>query len=117
MFPLMVSRIGTDCRLRARALLLKRHGDAYSRSPTAQKQFVEQLPVDPLRGLLCLTDSVLLWLYAYWLEEQVSTRIRASPYNESQPLREFVKRGWESEMRKAEDEDGRERARAMVGLM
>ena len=103
--------------MRARALLLKRHGDAYSRSPTAQKKFVEQLPVDPLRGLLCLTDAVLLWLYAYWLEEQVSTRILASPYNESQPLREFVKRGWESEMRKAEDDDSRERARAMVGLM
>lgn len=75
------------------------------------------LPADPLRGLLCLTDAVLLWLFAYWLEEQTSTRIRASPYNESQPLREFVRRGWESEMRKAEDEEHRERAKAMVGLM
>lgn len=73
--------------------------------------------MDKLRGLLCLTDAVLLWLFAYWLEEQTSTRIRASPYNESQPLREFVRKCWESEMRKADDEVSRERAKAMVGLM
>lgn len=103
--------------LRDRALLLKRHADAYSRSQSAQAKFVEQLPADPLRGLLCLTDACLLWLFAYWLDEQASMRIRGSAYNESQPLREFVRNRWEAEMRRAEDEDARDKARAMVGLM
>ncbi len=103
-------------RYRARALLLKRHGDAYQRSPSAQPQFAS-LPHDPLKGLLCLTDAILLWLYAYFCDEQAGGRVRSSPYNESAPLREFVRKGWEGEMRRAKDEEGREMARAMVGLM
>ncbi|CAD6572668.1 MAG: hypothetical protein TREMPRED_000599 [Tremellales sp. Tagirdzhanova-0007] len=101
---------------RARALLLKRHGDAHQRSPSAQPQF-SSLPHDPLKGLLCLTDAVLLWLYAYFCEEQAGGRVRSSPYNESAPLRDFVRKGWEGEMRRAKDDGERDLARAMVGLM
>ena len=104
------------CRYRGRALLLKRHGDAHQRSASAQPQFAN-LSHDPLKGLLCLTDAVLLWLYAYFCEEQAGGRIRSSPYNESAPLREFVKKGWEGEMKRAKDEEGRVMARAMIGLM
>ncbi|WWD19863.1 hypothetical protein CI109_104330 [Kwoniella shandongensis] len=102
---------------RNRALLLKRHGDAYQRTKTAHAQYVSALPHDPLKGLLCLTDAVLLWLYAYFCEEQGGGRVRSTPYNESAPLRDFVRRLWEVEMRKGEDEGRREMARAMVGLM
>ncbi|OCF30925.1 hypothetical protein I316_07451 [Kwoniella heveanensis BCC8398] len=104
---------------RARALLLKRHGDAYQRTHSAHSQYTSTLPHDPIKGLLCLTDAVLLWLYAYFCDEQGGGRVRSSPYNESAPLRDFVRRGWESEMRKApEEEEGRKQgARAMVGLM
>ncbi|WVR09650.1 hypothetical protein IAU60_006723 [Kwoniella sp. DSM 27419] len=103
---------------RNRALLLKRHGDAYQRVPSAHHKYTSILPHDPLKGLLCLTDSVLLWLYAYFCDEQGGGRVRSSPYNESAPLRDFVRRQWESEVRKAEDDSvRREHARAMVGLM
>ena len=103
-------------RYRSRALLLKRHGDAYQRSPSAQPQFAS-LPSDPLKGLLCLTDAVLLWLYAYFCEEQAGGRVRGSPYNESAPLREFVRKSWESEIRRAESDETKEMARGMVGLL
>lgn len=111
---------------RERALQLKRRGDAFARSPTAHKEFLH-LPHDPLKGLLCLTDAVLLWLYSYFCEEQASGRVRSSPYGESVALREFVRKGWEKEMRGEGSERGskadedrearREMARAMVGLM
>ncbi|KAK8853435.1 hypothetical protein IAR55_004141 [Kwoniella newhampshirensis] len=102
---------------RNRALLLKRHGDAYQRTKSAHPQFVSTLPHDPMKGLLCLTDAVLLWLYSYFCDEQGGGRVRSTPYNDSAPLRDFVRRGWEHEMRKGEDEVRREGARAMVGLM
>ncbi|WVW86420.1 hypothetical protein I302_108466 [Kwoniella bestiolae CBS 10118] len=104
---------------RDRALLLKRHGDAYQRSASAHPQFTSILPHDPLKGLLCHTDAALLWLYSYFCDEQGGGRVRSTPYNESANLRDFVRRSWESEMRKApEEETGRrEMAQAMVGLM
>ncbi|WWC64849.1 uncharacterized protein I303_107463 [Kwoniella dejecticola CBS 10117] len=109
----------TAAMYRDRALLLKRHGDAYQRVPSAHPKYTSRLPKDPLKGLLSLTDAVLLWLYAYFCDEQHMGRVRITPYNESAPLREFVKKAWESEMRKApEEEEGRrEMAQAMVGLM
>lgn len=103
-------------RYQKRALLLKRHGDAHQRSPTARPEFTH-LPHDPLQGMLCLTDAVLLWLYSYFCNEQAGGRVRSSPYNESAPLREFVRKGWEAEVRRAKEEEAREMARAMVGLM
>ncbi|WRT69984.1 uncharacterized protein IL334_006977 [Kwoniella shivajii] len=104
---------------KGRALLLKRHGDAYQRAPNAHPQFVSQLPYDQLKGLLCHTDAVLFWLYSYFCDEQGGHRIRSSPYYESAPFREFVRKGWEYEMRRVlEEDDGRkEMAQAMVGLM
>ncbi|WVQ66737.1 uncharacterized protein L199_004926 [Kwoniella botswanensis] len=104
---------------RDRALLLKRHGDAYQRSASAHPQFTSVLPHDPLKGLLSHTDAALLWLYSYFCDEQGGGRVRSTPYNESANLRDFVRRSWESEMRKApEEETGRrEMAQAMVGLM
>ncbi|WVF67345.1 hypothetical protein IAT40_002099 [Kwoniella sp. CBS 6097] len=104
---------------RNRALLLKRHGDAYQRTHSAHSQYTSTLPLDPIKGLLCLTDAVLIWLYSYFCDEQAGGRVRISPYTQSAPLRDFVRRGWESEMRKApEEEEGRKQvAKAMVGLM
>lgn len=113
----------------ARATLLKRHGDAYNRTPTAHPQYTAKLPHDPLKGLLCLTDSVLLYLYAFWCDEQSIGRVRTTPYAASEPLRDMVRKGWEAEMRReaeGETEGGeggeegterRERARGMAGLM
>lgn len=109
-----------------RATLLKRHGDAYNRSPTAHSQYTAKLPHDPLKGLLCLTDSVLLYLYAFWCEEQAIGRVRTTPYVGSEPLRDMVRKGWEGEMRRdaeksagagSGEEERKERARGMVGLM
>ncbi|WWC72257.1 uncharacterized protein I206_106219 [Kwoniella pini CBS 10737] len=109
----------TAIMYRERALLMKRHGDAYQRVSTAQPKYVSQLPKDPLKGCLSLTDAVLLWLYSYFCDEQDRGRVRATPYNESAPLREYVKKAWENEMRNAleEEEDRREMAQGMVGLM
>jgi hypothetical protein len=112
-----------NTRFIARALLLKRHGDAYNRTPTAYPKYTSKLPHDPLKGLLCLTDSVLLYLYAYWCDEQWVGRVRTTPYAASEPLRDMVRKGWEAEMRRevsgggVADEDRRERARGMAGLM
>ncbi|WWC91975.1 uncharacterized protein L201_006928 [Kwoniella dendrophila CBS 6074] len=104
---------------RDRALLLKRHGDAYQRTHSAHPKYKQQLPFDHLKGLLCLTDAVLLWLYAYFCDEQAGGRVRMSPYLESEPLRGFVRKGWEIEMRKPSEnfDGGKEMAQAMVGLM
>lgn len=105
---------------------MKRHGDAYLRLTGAKPQFLH-LPQDHLLGLLSLTDSVLLWLYSYWCDEQSESRIRTTPYKESQALRDFVRAEWEKWVRKGyldysleneEDREGlRERGKAMIGLL
>lgn len=78
-------------------------------------------------GLLSLTDAVLLWLYAYWCDEQADGRVHMTPYRESQALREYVKGEWERWVRKGwneyalAEEDQREGLRdmgkGMIGLM
>lgn len=103
-------------RYRNRALLLKRHGDAHTRSPTAHATF-SHLPHDHLKGLLCLTDSILLWLWAHFCEEQFWGGRKASLYDGSSALRDFVRKGWESIIKSMTDEAEKDRARAMVGLL
>lgn len=116
-FCLPSSPCSLPIRYRLRALLLKRHGDAYLRNHGAHSDYTSVLPEDPVRGLLCLTDCSILFLYCYWCEEQASGRVRSSPYTESQPLRDVIRRAWESEAKRATDEEDRERAKAMIGLM
>ncbi|ODN95795.1 hypothetical protein L198_04413 [Cryptococcus wingfieldii CBS 7118] len=106
---------------RDRALLLKRHGDAYFRSPTAHKEYTSTLPADHLKGLLCLTDSALLYNYSHFCEEKAKGRPSPNTYDSSAGLRKFVCSKWEAEMRKEyKGEEGvheKERAKAMAGLM
>ncbi|UOH82793.1 hypothetical protein LQV05_005503 [Cryptococcus neoformans] len=112
---------------RDRALLLKRHGDAYLRAPTAKPDFVKTLPADRLKGLLCLTDSALLYNYSHFCDEKAKAKPLPGIYDSSSGLRTFVRKEWEHEMRRGEGSDGeegpkerereRERARAMAGLM
>ncbi|WVQ75576.1 hypothetical protein IAR50_005203 [Cryptococcus sp. DSM 104548] len=106
---------------RDRALLQKRHGDAHLRSPTAHKEFTSILPADHLKGLLCLTDSALLYNYSHFCEEKAKGRPSPNTYDSSAGLRRFVCSKWEAEMRKEhKGEEGvqeKERAKAMVGLM
>ncbi|ORY31598.1 hypothetical protein BCR39DRAFT_525858 [Naematelia encephala] len=104
---------------RARALILKRHGDAYQRTDSARPRYTARLPADALKGLLCLTDAALLWLYAYHCEEQSgSGHARGSRYDESRGLRDFVRSMWEKFVRRDDEpEEERDRARGMVGLM
>jgi hypothetical protein len=113
-------------RYKARAILLKRHGDAHLRLAGAKPQFLH-LPADTLLGLLSLTDAVLLFLYAYWCDEQADGRVKMTPYRESQALRDYVKGEWERWVRKGwgeytqVDEDEREGLKEMgkglIGLM
>ncbi|WVQ90355.1 hypothetical protein IAS59_004133 [Cryptococcus gattii] len=121
------SQMGTWYR--DRALLLKRHGDAYLRAPTAKPDFVRSLPADRLKGLLCLTDSALLYNYSHFCDEKAKAKPLPGIYDSSSGLRTFVRKEWEHEMRRGEGSDGeegggskekeseRERARAMAGLM
>ncbi|WVQ94939.1 hypothetical protein IAU59_002028 [Kwoniella sp. CBS 9459] len=104
---------------RARALLIKRHGDAYQRSKAARKEYTDILPKDPIKGLLCLTDAVLLWHYAYFCEEQGGGRVRISPYTSSAGLRKFVREEWEKQVPIfSEEHDGTKQVvKAMIGLM
>lgn len=116
-----------NSRYRDRALLLKRHGDAYLRAPTAKPDFVKTLPADRLKGLLCLTDSALLYNYSHFCDEKAKAKPLPGIYDSSSGLRTFVRKEWEHEMRRGEGSDGeegskerereRERARAMAGLM
>lgn len=121
-------------RYRDRALRLKRHADAYARDANYQRH-LSHLPKDPLKGLLCLTDAALLWLYSYFCEEQASGRVRTTPYNESMELRRFIQARWEHVLRgdmaspapadgsepderdAAEDQKKKDMARGMIGLM
>ena len=97
-------------------MTLKRHGDAYLGLPGTKPEY-RHLPTDQLRGWLTLTDAVLVWLYAFWADEQANGRVRGTPFIESQALRDFVRNGWESFMRRAEHDREREMARGMLGLM
>lgn len=114
---------------KSRAILLKRHGDAHLRLTGAKPQFLH-LPADTLLGLLSLTDAVLLWLYAYWCDEQAEGRVKMSPYRESQALRDFVRGEWEKWVRRGwqvyadgegvegdEREGLRDMGKGMIGLM
>lgn len=74
-----------------------------------------------------MTDAVLLWLYAYWCDEQAEGRVSTKPYKESQALRDYVKVEWEKWVRKGwseyagveehEREGLREMGKGMIGLM
>ncbi|KAL7424532.1 hypothetical protein Q5752_000216 [Cryptotrichosporon argae] len=102
--------------IRERALLLKRHGDAHQRAPNAKPHLVAALAADSLRGLVCLTDAVMLYTFGRWCDEQARGRSSAGSYRDILALAEFVRKKWESEVRRVEC-DARERARGMVGLM
>ncbi|ORX40466.1 hypothetical protein BD324DRAFT_647397 [Kockovaella imperatae] len=105
-------------RYRDRAISLKRLGDAYLRYAGAKPEYLARArEQDPLRGLLCLTDSILMWLFAYWCEEQIFGRTRPLEYQESKPLRDHVRAAWEGRMRRSETEVEKEAAKGMVGLM
>ncbi|WVQ79008.1 hypothetical protein IAT38_001100 [Cryptococcus sp. DSM 104549] len=101
---------------RSRALSHKRYGDAYcGRSRYPEYQSIE---FDNLKGLLCLTDSILLWHYAYFCEEQSAGRVKARAYDESRQLRVWVREEWNKEKaKKREAGEDDERPRAMVGLL
>ena len=106
------------CRYRDRALGLKRLGDAHLRYPSAKPEYLARAPAeDHVRGLLCLTDSILMWLFAYWCEEQGLGRVRTQAYKESKPLRDHVKSAWEGRMRRGTGDEERDGAKGMVGLM
>nr|KIR49085.1 hypothetical protein I312_01234 [Cryptococcus bacillisporus CA1280] len=100
------SQMGTWYR--DRALLLKRHGDAYLRAPTAKPDFVRSLPADRLKGLLCLTDSALLYNYSHFCDEKAKAKPLPGIYDSSSGLRTFVRKEWEHEMRRGEGSDGEE---------
>ncbi|KAK4686018.1 hypothetical protein P7C73_g4106, partial [Tremellales sp. Uapishka_1] len=102
---------------RARATLSKRHGDAHCGFPSAPPALLASLPKDQLLGTVYLTDSVLLYLYTFFCEEQSGGRVRTFPYAESESLRSFVRTRWESEMRHAVDDRRRDLAKGMIGLM
>jgi hypothetical protein len=60
-----------------------------------------------------------MYMYSFWANEQSTGRVRGTPYGESQPLREMVRKMWERHAGSldAGHEKEREMARGMIGLM
>lgn len=103
----------------ARAVLSKRHGDAMQRAANAKPEFIDKLPHDPLSGYLAIVDSILLFLYSYWCNEQSGNGLpKYHPYADATLLMESSRAHWTIEMRRADLTPAqREMNKGMTGLL
>lgn len=68
--------------------------------------------------LVELTDSILLWVYAFWCEDQVVPgRMDPGVWKSMDEMKRLVRGGWEGLVRSSgKAGEGEEEAKAVLGL-
>ena len=89
------------------------------RAPNAKPDFVERLPRDTMAGYLAIVDSILLFLYSYWCNEQSTNGLpKYHPYSEAVALMEASRSQWVAEMRRSDITPAqRSMNKGMTGLL
>lgn len=98
---------------RDRARTLKHSGDARTRVHP------KPLPAsaESLRSLVELTDSVLLWVYAFWCDDQLApSKVNLEMWRSMDGMKKAVRDLWEGIVRSSRGCAGEESAKAMLGL-
>jgi hypothetical protein len=107
-----------DSSVSAQAIRAKRYADAYGAMPAARQEFLDKVSPNPILSALRFTDSLLLFLYAYWCHEHASGRPRPNDFQTSAAMRSSIRTTWEHEWRRTDISiEQRERTGCMVGLM
>jgi hypothetical protein len=86
---------------------------------------VQQQPPSSLVFLTELTDSILLWVYAFWADDQTAPgRVNVDMWRSLDGMKKVVRAGWESVVKAAEEASGSpagrarlRRVRAVLGLV
>lgn len=108
------------CSFRERARKLKHTADARSRAASTSGQAQSSLVF-----LTELTDSILLWVYAFWADDQTTPgRVNVDMWRSLDGMKKVVRAGWETVVKAAEADaatkDRRRRlrrVRAVLGLV
>lgn len=109
-------------RFRERARKLKHSADARSRSSSTPSSSGQQPP--SVLFLTELTDSILLWVYAFWADDQTTPgRVNVDMWRSLDGMKKVVRSGWENVVKLAEADTSKaggrtlRRVRMVLGLV